>query len=155
MANYHLEFSQYLENITPEEKDWLSKELDTDKYKRLECDGAKAKYALHESFGEFGCTGFAWTFEVLPQTKLFNLWIHADESGIPEAAANLVQAFLKEFRPEDYWCLEFSQTCSRPRIGAFGGGAVFVTATDQAWLSTGAWVEVQARDYKKGDSDNG
>ena len=43
---------------------------------------------------------------------------------------HLVQKFLKRFRPDQWWSLTYAATCSKPRVGEFGGGAVFVTADE-------------------------
>jgi hypothetical protein len=62
-----------------------------------------------------------------------HLWLHTEESGCPERAAQLVQKFLKEFRPRECWSLTYATTCSKPRVGEFAGGAVFVTADEIKW----------------------
>ena len=59
-----------------------------------------------------------------------HLWFYAEESGSPDNVAWLVQKFLKRFRPDQCWSLTYAATCSKPRVGEFGGGAVFVTADD-------------------------
>ena len=67
-------------------------------------------------------------------------WIHADESGSPDEASRLVQAFLTTFRPDDVVSFEWSDTCSRPILDAFGGGAMIVTATDVEAMHTSGWL---------------
>lgn len=68
-------------------------------------------------------------------------WIHADESGSPDEVARLVQAFLTAFRPDDVVSFEWSDTCSRPILDAFGGGAMIVTATDLEAMHTSGWID--------------
>ena len=65
-----------------------------------------------------------------------HLWVYAEESGSPDNVAWLVQKFLKKFRPDQCWSLTYSTTCSKPRVGEFGGGAVFVTADDDPLART-------------------
>ena len=62
-----------------------------------------------------------------------HLWVYAEESGNPDNVAWLVQKFLKKFRPDQCWSLTYATTCSKPRAGEFGGGAVFVTADAIMW----------------------
>jgi hypothetical protein len=57
-----------------------------------------------------------------------HLWLYADNWGNPENVAHLVQKFLKMFRPDQCWSLTYAATCSKPRVGEFEGGAIFVTA---------------------------
>ena len=47
--------------------------------------------------------------------------------------ALLVQKFLQAFRPADVWTITYATTCSKPRCGAFGGGAGIVTADTIEW----------------------
>jgi len=80
--------------------------------------------------------GFLYSFDDdadLPDGWGRHMWVYADEGGEIDLVAHLVQKFLCEFRSNDCWSLTYSTTCSRPRIGEFGGGAVFVTARGVAW----------------------
>jgi len=54
--------------------------------------------------------------------------IHAEDYGYPEHVGMLIQAFLRRFRPNDRWAMEYALTCSHPTPKEFGGGAVLVTA---------------------------
>jgi hypothetical protein len=54
---------------------------------------------------------------------------YSEDSGTPQDAANLVQEFLARFRSEDTLGFKWANTCSRPLVDAFGGDAVFITAT--------------------------
>jgi hypothetical protein len=69
-----------------------------------------------------------------------HLWLYSEQCegcGDLEGIAHLVQQFLKQFRPDQCWSLEYAASCSNPRVGEFGGGAVFVTAGRIRWMSTG------------------
>jgi hypothetical protein len=56
------------------------------------------------------------------------LWFYADDHGNPYNVAWLVHKFLERFRPQECWELSYAMTCSKPRVDAFGGGTMFVTA---------------------------
>jgi hypothetical protein len=67
-------------------------------------------------------------------TEERELWIYSEESGNLNNVATLAQAFLKRFRPSGYWSFEYAYTCSKPRVGEFGGGGAFITAKEIKWL---------------------
>ena len=77
-----------------------------------------------------------------------HLWVYAEESGCPDNVAWLVQKFLKKFRPDQCWSLTYSTTCSKPRTGEFGGGAVFVTADEIKWQNAYNFIEDQRAAFK-------
>ena len=112
MANNYLQFSEVLTIKSAEEKDWLQVELD----KALE---------------EPSLSGLSWEFED------DGLWLYAEEYADVEALAFFVQAFLAHFKREDYWTLSYAETCSKPRLSEFSGGAVFVTGEEVKFWS--AW----------------
>lgn len=69
-----------------------------------------------------------------------NISFFTEESGSLEQVTHLVQKFLKKFRKSsDWWRCDFAHTCSKPRVGEFGGGGVVVTAETQYWH--GSWDE--------------
>ena len=68
------------------------------------------------------------------------LVLYADEYGSPSVVVVRVQEFLKEFDRKDEFVLEWAETCSQPRPGCFGGGAVIVTKDDENHMSTGDFV---------------
>ena len=125
MANNYTQFSEVLPNLTDEEAQWLKEQL------------------------EIGSEGF----EVLYQFDTDDerdgwgrhLWFYAEEVGDPEQVACLVQKFLQRFRPDQYWALTFACTCSKPRVGAFAGGAVFVTANDIKWQHSHEFIATEAK----------
>ena len=91
--------------------------------------------------------GFCLDFEGTGKDR--HAWIYAEESGDPARLAHLVQKFLKQFRPDQCWSLTYATTCSKPRIGEFGGGAVFVTADAIRWQSAYAFVEQQRATFEQ------
>ena len=65
-----------------------------------------------------------------------HLWVYSTESGDLDQVVALVQAFLKKFYPDKGFGLQWASTCSRPLLGAFGGGAVYVTADGAKFANT-------------------
>ena len=77
-----------------------------------------------------------------------HLWVYADEWAYLDGLACLVQKFLKRFRPDQCWSLTYATTCSKPRAGEFGGGAIFVTADQIRGQSAYDFIEQQAADFQ-------
>jgi hypothetical protein len=88
--------------------------------------GCRALRDLHDVEGDDDA-GFQYQF--MEDEELGrHLWVYADEGGDPDRVAHLVQKFLRQFRPHEWWSLTYATTCSKLRLGEFSGGAVFVTA---------------------------
>ncbi|MGC8732291.1 MAG: hypothetical protein ACP5RC_08540, partial [Halothiobacillaceae bacterium] len=51
------------------------------------------------------------------------LWIHDDFSGDPERVIAFVLLCAEQFGLKGLWGFEYANTCSKPRLDAFGGGA--------------------------------
>ena len=152
MANNYTQFSEQIDNLTSEEEAWVREELaptcelseeefevwrDTHpQYDQWPEDWPTFNYELHSKRG--------WSQEqqkmVAHPDKPKDLWIYSEEYGSIEDIGEFVHAFLKKFRPDQCFTLTWADTCSKPRIGEFGGGAVFVTADDIEWMNTYQWV---------------
>jgi hypothetical protein len=145
MANNSLQFSAALSDINEEEAAWLKAELrgpifefeddDDAENQRQKCIAWAKEHGIEMDedpidFFECHWPGFDWSIDN------GDLWIHDDgEYGNVENAANIVQGFLKKFKRQDIFVLEWAETCSKPRIGEFGGGGVVVTAKKIKWFS--------------------
>ena len=64
-------------------------------------------------------------------------------------AADLCQAFLKAHRPDQCIGFDYADTCGTPRVGEFGGGAVFVTAKRATFMHTSLWLERKEDIFRK------
>lgn len=91
--------------------------------------------------------GFEWEFcldeghEEEP-----HLWSYCSDNGNLDVLFAIVQGFLSKFRPDDTFSVEWSYTCSKPRLDAYGGGAALVTATDIHTINTGEWLESKRKE---------
>ena len=166
MANNYLEFSETLDNLSTEEESWLREQLeivhvygDREYAEGHEPDelnsaehwwGCRAWRNLPEYDPEDGTpVGFEYEFIDGKDRDREGryLWLSADECGFPDRAALLAQDFLRKFRPDQYWTLSYATTCSKPRAGEFGGGCVFVTASEINWCSTWDFLEAHAQTF--------
>ncbi len=103
------------------------------------------------------CLGFEYAFHDDHDTRDGwgrHLWLYTDESGKPAQVAWLVRKFLKQFRADQCWSLTYATTCSKLRVGDFGGGAVFVTADRIFWQNAYDFVETEREAFLKHQSQN-
>ena len=131
MADNYLQFSESLDNLTAEEADWLQSQLAEDA--DTGCPVFLLDFPDREDDDDTD-RGFQYDFEGAGDER--SLSISAEERGYVERVAHLVQKFLKRFRPDECWSLTYATTCSKLRIGEFGGGAVFVTADEIHWQNS-------------------
>ncbi len=136
MANYYTQYSFTIENITPEEELWFNK--------RIEQDCETEDYPLYASA----------IFDDEPDGSR-SLWIHDDTGGSGlDVLAEMLQDFLASFRPNDHVAFSWADTCSKPRIDSFGGGALFIASGNILWMNTYDWITEQVV-RMKGSSGNG
>lgn len=71
------------------------------------------------------------------------LWIHDGEYGDVESVIAFVQRLAEELDLTGLWGFDFANTCSRPRLDAFGGGAHVIDLGARksiGWISTHEWL---------------
>ena len=110
-------------------------------------DNARRALELYRSFGEqlerdeAASAGFALAIE--PEEGGTALWIHDGGAGDPEHVIAFVLLCAKTFQLKGLWGFEWADTCSKPRLEAFGGSAQLVdldAGCSIAWLSTNEWL---------------
>lgn len=161
MADCYLQFSEVLPHLTDEEQAWLQHQLapvcvfDGREYSMEELSGSRdvdsAVWRGCRVFRDLelegadndGEAGFEYAFsEDIDWGR--HLWFHADEWGCLKRLAHLVQKFLAAFRSGRFWSLTYAATCSKSLIGAFGGGAVFITADEVIWSDSHDFAQQHA-----------
>jgi hypothetical protein len=71
------------------------------------------------------------------------LWIRDDCSGDPERVIEFVLICAEQFDLKGLWGFEYANTCSKPRLDAFGGGAHVIdlgARKSVGWTSTNEWL---------------
>ena len=127
MANYHTHFSCLLDVGTP---DNAAQALDL--YNRLSEDNA-AEDPPSEGF----------LLSIQPEHGGTKLWMRDDVTGDPEHVIQFVKRCAAAFGLTGRWGFQYANTCSTPRVNAFGGGAhVLDLATGEtvAWTYTDGWL---------------
>ena len=102
-------------------------------------DVVAAALALAENRDGVACV------EVTHDAKDGTVWVRSEESGDVEYAADLTQAFLRRFDLDRIVAFQLANTCSKPRLDAFGGGGVVVSRRNTDWFSTATFVETAAK----------
>ncbi len=163
MSDNYLQFSESLNSLTDAEADWLRQQLEpvgffggreftkSDLPANLSPDDAdRICLRVFRDLPQDECDDEAgFEYELLSDPTLGqHLWLYAEECGRPEQVAHLIQRFLRQFRPADCWWLVYATTCSKPRIGEFGGGAVFVTAEAIECFEIGDFVDQQRAAFR-------
>jgi len=89
------------------------------------------------------CLGF------LTQAVYDGLWITGEENINDELAANFTQMLLQYFDLDICVCFGVAYTCSKPRLDAFGGDAVFVTKKEVEYISSTQWLSKKKAEFEK------
>ena len=128
MANYYTQFSFAITDLLPKEEAWLRERID------------------QENDDSFCSTLPECEFQIDRDGSRY-VWIHGDTGGSDlEVLAELLQDFLRKFRPDQPIAFSWADTCSKPRLDSFGGGAVFITKEDILWMSTWSWIAEQRKE---------
>ena len=86
--------------------------------------------------------GFCYKWELDHGRQLACLWIYAEEGDDNVTnVATFVCYIQKRFQLEEPWGMEWSNSCSKPRLDAFGGGAVVCHLGKAKWNTTGGWMD--------------
>jgi hypothetical protein len=132
MADNFQLFSEIVPVLKDKEKAWVEQILgDTDKREQMLTDAGIKLDAIDVD----DWPGFAWEIDFKGE-----LWLYAEEYGNVSHAGEFIRAFLARFRPADCWELTWAETCSKPRVGEFGGGALFITARSVRAISAVDWI---------------
>lgn len=127
MADYFTHFSCLLDVGTPD-----NAALALDLYNKLSEDGASE---------EPPSEGFLLSIQ--PEHGGAKLWMRDDVTGDPERLIRFVKLCATEFGLKGRWGFQYANTCSRPRVGVFGGGAHALNLAigeTVAWTYTDGWL---------------
>ena len=146
MADYFTQFS-FVIPVTPEQGNWFAQvhALATELIGHAEVGEARANIEgpqdmvsaameLAEKRDGDPC------LQVVHDEKEDTVWVGSEDSGDVNYTADLVRAFLKRFALDLVVSFEWANTCSKPRLDAFGGGAVVISRRNADWFSTSTFV---------------
>lgn len=147
MANNYLQFSGLLPLDSKEEIAWFEDILRCPEDINERRAWAK-RHKLTVTATDDNWPGFCYSIKVDKNTDKTDVWFYSEEHGNVEHLALVVQRFLKKFRPDGVWCIEWAEYCSKLRPGEFGGGAVLVTTKSCRYLNTSHWLNLELRKEK-------
>ena len=127
MADYFTHFSCLLDVGTPQN---AARALDL--YNALTEAGA-AEEPPSEGF----------LVSIQPEHGGSQVWLRDDVSGDPERLIQFVKLCAAEFGLTGRWGFQYANTCSRPRLNSFGGGAHILdlgTGDTVGWIDTDGWL---------------
>lgn len=127
MADYFTHFSCLLDVGTPE--------------------NAARALALYTALFEEGASeeppSDGFLLSIQPEHGGTALWMRDDVTGDPERVIQFVRRCAEQFQLSGLWGFQYANTCSKPRLDGFGGGAhVLDLATCEtiAWTYTDGWL---------------
>lgn len=127
MADYFTHFSCLLDVGTPENAARALELYDN---------------APEDEDGRHFSDGFVLSIQRESQSEL---WIQDECSGDPEQVIVFVLLCAEEFGLKGLWGFEYANTCSKPRLDAFGGGAHVIDLGARktiGWVSTNEWLVI-------------
>ncbi len=127
MADYFTHFSCLLDVGAPEKA-----ALALDLYNALSAEGA-SEDPPSEGF----------LLSIQPEHGGTTLWMRDDGAGDPERVIQFVKRCATAFHLSGLWGFQYANTCSKPRLDGFGGGAhVLDLATGETvgWIYTDGWL---------------
>lgn len=127
MADYFTHFSCLLDVRTPRN---AARALEL--YNQLSAEGTSE---------DPPSDGFLLSIE--PSHGGSQLWIRDDVTGDPEHVIDFVLRCAEAFDLTGRWGFQWANTCSRPRLDSFGGGAHVLdlgTRKTVAWIDTAGWL---------------
>lgn len=72
--------------------------------------------------------------------KAPGIWFYTEETFDPPELAEILYEIICEFDLPPFG-FEWANTCSKPQLDAFGGGAVWITKYGFQFVSTNNWLE--------------
>ena len=102
-------------------------------------DVVSAALGLAEGRDGFPC------IEVVQMSRGRPVWVGSEDSGDVDYTADLVQAFLRRFELDLVVAFQWANTCSKPRLDAFGGGAAVISRRNMDWFTMTTLVKAAAQ----------
>lgn len=134
ITNY-IQFSESILDLVQDEIEWIRKELTGPKDKERK-EWGKERDIRGDDLNYW--PDFDW--KIIDSEEL---WFYTMGEGNIRNAINFIQRFLIEFRPKDTFTLTWAESCNRPIIKEFGGGAVIITAKGYKTITTLEWISQQ------------
>lgn len=77
------------------------------------------------------------------------VYFSAEEYGNVDTLAAMVHELITKFRPDFVFSLTYSETCSKLRLGEFGGGAIVVSKYGTDFINAHGWASEREAQIRK------
>lgn len=114
MADNYSQFSEMIDAISGEEASWIETVLKLDAEDDVERAQLMKELTLEGNVDLDMWPHFEWVIRD-------GLWLYCEEGFTEDHLCWFVQAFINKFRPDMIFSVTGASTCSKPRIGEFGG----------------------------------
>lgn len=138
MANYYNQFSFIIDVDTQEEVDFFTKSIAD---------------AEDEEINEDAQHVCEFIIEIQDDGK-FRLWFCEEENGDIDTLGGIIAAYQQQFKCDEIVSFEWSSTCSRPRLDAFGGGAMVIHKGQVYWHNTYNWICAKTKELNDDNNQN-
>ena len=122
MANNYEQFSEIVSCADEEQQAWLLARL--------------AQADAGEDLDKHTWCGY----EANP---LHDVWIYTWEAVNLDALMDIICEFQVHFDIQEPWSMSYAYTCSKPRVGEFGGVAVIAYRGMWDVMSTNMWIQTE------------
>lgn len=153
MADYYTHISTMVTNLTPDEQKWWKRTLEI--IKRVCGDEAAEMERMDLLPDEVQVLNAVkndgivdWGIDAKVDSEA--VWF-TDSDGVPniDGLADLLQLFHQKFRPQGIHTFRWAETCSRPRLDAYGGGVFAITAKEIKAMHVSQAEENAVRSFKE------
>ena len=145
MSNNYTQFSVGIEFDNMAEHDWwLAMLREAAEYQ--EDEYYEAQYLtddIKELIYQYGGIGFEYDIGKA------SIICYSEECGYLEVLTEMAREFLRKFQPKGCLSFEAVNTCSKPRVGEFGGYGYFITKDDIHFHSVFDWLRNQEIAHKE------
>ena len=136
MANNYLQFSECIDDLSPEEikffQDAFAWEPPYNEDNELPDDFEFPGWYDQDA------EGVHFDYDLDKNDR--SLHVYAEEYGNLDTLGELILEFIQKFRPEAIFRLTYAETCSRMRLGEFGGGAMIVHRGGIEFVNSHGWA---------------
>lgn len=122
MADYYTQFSFMMPCVSKEAALWLAEQLRSDARRPRACECAIEK-----------------------ETEL---WLYAEECADIDTILEAISNYQNKYNDPGPISFEWANTCSKPMLDAFGGGAAVIYNGHISFVNTGYWVVKEAAALK-------
>jgi hypothetical protein len=144
MSDIYVQFSEIINNVPNEAIEWIKHVLQANGEGIGEKEGEDERRQLISELGLNPKSDYDlddWPYFCWDIEEENNLWLYSEEGFSGDHLIIFIQALAKKFIPNLVFKATFSNYCSKPEIGEFGGG--WLVITKDKFESGDTWEEAK------------